>query len=364
MNDLDKYIYEATDIEVRTQDTIATEIKTIVVQTQKMMLDSAVEIGRRLTEAKELVGHGEWGDWLKEKVDFSKSTANNCMRIFEEYGDKQITLFGAVSNRQTFGNLSYSKALALLAVPEDEREEFVKDNEIEDMSTRELERKIKELQEEKDKLESYTIDLTKAEKEMNDKIKKQQEVQKDAENKIKELEAEVKEWEALAEEETKDVKTAETGEEEIKKRIDAATEEINEKVKELEREKYAAASMAKEAKEYLEQLEAAKEEMIAKVKEEAAEEALEKAQEESKEQIKALKKIAEEADAKVREAERKTGLAGDANVMKFKFLADQLQKDYFQATGVISGLEDKEQQDKLRAALKRILESLIEKLEE
>ena len=109
----------------RSIEVVTDEIKSLVSSAQSVMLGYAVEIGRRLVEAKDLLPHGEWGKWLREKVEFSQSSANNFMKLFEEYGDRQFTLFGAaVSNSQTFGNLSYTKALRLLAVPGEEREEF------------------------------------------------------------------------------------------------------------------------------------------------------------------------------------------------------------------------------------------------
>ena len=129
--------------EQRDIQTVTTEIRTLVNQYRRITVAFAVEIGRRLTEAKSLLSHGEWGDWLRDQVDFSQRTANNFMRVFEEYGDQQITLFGAVANSQTFANLSVSKALSLLALPENERETFVETNDVEAMSTRELNEAIK-----------------------------------------------------------------------------------------------------------------------------------------------------------------------------------------------------------------------------
>lgn len=123
--------------------TITAEIVAITQQTQMMILRSAIEVGRRLCEAKEQVRHGEWGKYLAEQVNFSVSTANNFMRIFKEYGDEQIDLFGA-SKSQTFGNLTYSKAVALFAVPMDEREQFVHENDVESVSVSELKKLIAE----------------------------------------------------------------------------------------------------------------------------------------------------------------------------------------------------------------------------
>lgn len=123
--------------------TVTTEIRTLHRQAQGMILNYAIEIGRRLKEAKSLLEHGEWGEWLENEVDFSRSTANNFMKIFEEYGAKQVSLFGD-ANSQTLGNLPYTHALKLLAVPAEEREEFVEEHRVEDLSSRELDRLIKE----------------------------------------------------------------------------------------------------------------------------------------------------------------------------------------------------------------------------
>lgn len=123
--------------------TVTTEIRTLHRQAQGMILNYAIEIGRRLKEAKSMLEHGEWGEWLENEVDFSRSTANNFMKIFEEYGAKQVSLFGD-ANSQTLGNLPYTHALKLLAVPAEEREEFVEEHHVEDLSSRELDRLIKE----------------------------------------------------------------------------------------------------------------------------------------------------------------------------------------------------------------------------
>lgn len=122
-------------------DQIAYEINFIKQQTLETVLAASVQIGERLCNAKELVPHGQWSDWLKEKVDYSQSTADNLMRIYKEYGDEQITLSGR-SKSQTFANLTYSQAVALFALPEYEREKFVEENNVSEMTTKELKQAI------------------------------------------------------------------------------------------------------------------------------------------------------------------------------------------------------------------------------
>ena len=152
MNELEKQ--EAMVAEYRTPEIVAAEIRQLESQTVKMVLNNSIEIGKRLCEAKEMVPHGEWGKWLKEEINFSQSTANNLMKIYNEYGDSQGQLWGASAKSQTLGNLTYSKAVALLAMPAEERESFVEENNVEDMSTRQLQEAIKAREEaEKEKAE-------------------------------------------------------------------------------------------------------------------------------------------------------------------------------------------------------------------
>lgn len=124
--------------------TVTVEIRQLHRQGQEAALRYIVEIGRRLQEAKELLPHGEWGQWVKEELPFSQSTAQNFMRIFKEYSADQLEIGGAVKS-QALANLSYTKALKLLAIDdEEEREAFVESHNVADMSSRELEEAIRE----------------------------------------------------------------------------------------------------------------------------------------------------------------------------------------------------------------------------
>ncbi len=136
----------------RTPAVIAGEINYIKRQAQQTLLAASVEIGRKLNEAKALVPHGMWEEWLTENVDYSQSTANNLMRIATEYGDEQVSLFSGKSNSETFAALTYSQAVALFALPMDQRQEFVEEHDMEDLSTRELKEEIAALKAKEEKL--------------------------------------------------------------------------------------------------------------------------------------------------------------------------------------------------------------------
>ena len=132
----------------RTPQLIAIEINSIKEQTRKIMLFNSIEIGKRLAEAKIMLGHGEWGDWLKESVDYSQRTASNLMGIFEQYGTSQLNMFCENNAKsQALANLSYTQAVLMMGIPQDEREAFIEDHDVENLSTRELQQAIKEKQE-------------------------------------------------------------------------------------------------------------------------------------------------------------------------------------------------------------------------
>ena len=132
----------------RTVETVTLEIRTLQRQAQQIMLGYAIEIGRRLEEVKSILPHGQWGEYLKNEIDYSQSTANNFMRIYREYGTAQQSLFGGEVKSQSFANLTYTKALRLLAIPnEEEREQFMAEHDVEGMSNRELDKALKEREE-------------------------------------------------------------------------------------------------------------------------------------------------------------------------------------------------------------------------
>lgn len=153
---------------VRDYNVIATEINIIKAQTNKILLSSAVEIGKRLKEAKQLIGHGNWEKWLETEVSYSQRTAQNLMRIYEEYGQNLIEN----QNRNPLADLGYTQAVAMLRLDPEERENFLEDNDISAMSTRELEQAIAEkkaIEEEKNRLMKSIGDMANE----NERLKKQ-----------------------------------------------------------------------------------------------------------------------------------------------------------------------------------------------
>ena len=203
---------------VRTPEIVAAEINSIKFQTRNVLLFNSIEIGKRLTEAKKMMEHGQFGKWLSEAVDYSQSTANNLMKIYEQYGADQGALFGDNAKSQTFGNLSYSQAVALLGIPAEEREQFIEDNNAAELSIRELKAKIKEYEEKNKQLDD-------ANKNLNNILKGTQESFNKERVKTENLTAQLEEQKEAAKK--ADTKVSEAWDE---------SEKLKNKVKELEDE--------------------------------------------------------------------------------------------------------------------------------
>lgn len=305
--------------------TVTTEIRTLHRQAQGLILNYAIEIGRRLKEAKSLLEHGEWGEWLENEVDFSRSTANNFMKIFEEYGAKQVSLFGD-ANSQTLGNLPYTHALKLLAVPAEEREDFVEKNHVEDLSSRELDRLIKERDaavrraEESEERELAQADALAELEALRDKVATQEQMASEGRAALRQME----------------------------EKVSAAKER-------LEQEK----KKAKEREEKLRQeLEEAKknpdvpEEILQKLRdevEEATSASVEKAQKE-----------AQEAKAALEKARKDLALA-DGDMAVFKELFRRVQEDFGMMEDVIRRIDERnaESAEKLRGAVRALLDRWV-----
>ena len=112
------------------------DIETItgeILEAKRMGGEAILTIGRCLMEAKDTLPHGEWLPWLNEQVELSERTAQKFMKLAREW-----------SNPNTLADLGASKALMLLALPAEERDGFMEEHSVIDMSARQLAQAIKE----------------------------------------------------------------------------------------------------------------------------------------------------------------------------------------------------------------------------
>lgn len=315
---------------VRDIGVITAEIKDLCGQARAMMLVYVVEIGRRLVEAKEVLPHGQWAEWLKTEVEFSQRTANNYMRLYEEYSTPQQSLFGAQVESQTFAKLPYSKALALIAIPDDEREEFAAEVHAEDLSVKELQAAI----EARNKAQQLADERERLNKELNAKLAaavKAAEEAKATTGEAESLRSQLEEMTAR-----------------VQKERDAAAA-LKEKLEKAETD-------PKIPKETLDKLRTEAEQAAKKEAEANAQKALEaakkKAEKATEEAIKARNAEAQ-ARTELEEAQRKLKTASP-EVAAFKALFDDMQSAAAKLRAMIEKIRstDPETADKLSKALK------------
>ena len=134
---------EGRDIEVITRE---------ILDAKRRGGEAILTIGRCLTEAKQALPHGEWLPWLNERVELSERAAQRFMRLSRER-----------SNPTALSDLGATKALALLALPADERDQFIETHNVVDMSARQLEQAIKDRDEARKAAETAQAEASAAE---------------------------------------------------------------------------------------------------------------------------------------------------------------------------------------------------------
>jgi len=122
--------------ELRTVNTITGEIRYIANRAAQDAYTAMVEMGKRLEEVKAILPAGEWGSYCERELPFSQRTASNYMKI---YRDRQEN-----PDSQAFANLDYAKIVRLLSVPAEEREQLLQEENVAELSARELDKVIKE----------------------------------------------------------------------------------------------------------------------------------------------------------------------------------------------------------------------------
>ncbi len=142
-----------------------------ILMLKDQMAQNIIEIGKRLLDVKERLGYGEFTNWLENKIEISHRTANNFMKIANTF-----------SNSQPVANLGTRKLLALAGLDEENRQEVMKENNVEDMTSRELEQVVKEKKEIKKKLEEEQEFSNELQEEIKEKEKQIKTLQNEIEN--------------------------------------------------------------------------------------------------------------------------------------------------------------------------------------
>lgn len=124
----------------------AAEIRTLHAQAWANLC----RIGRLLTQAKERVAHGAWGQWLETQCQFNQETANRFMRVYRELGDDA-----------RFDGIGQSALYILAGAPAEDRDKLL-DAAQNGASTRALTAEAARLREERQAARDQCAQLEKA----------------------------------------------------------------------------------------------------------------------------------------------------------------------------------------------------------
>lgn len=307
-------------VQERSLPVIASEIHQIERTVYGVAMDGAIQIGEKLKEAQGMVPAGEWVKWLSENLNYSQRQAYNFMEIASNYGDSNSPYF----NLQTSANLSISKALELLRLPDEEVENFAETHDIENESVRSLKDQISQLKKEKTEAEERAREAEQASSSVND-----EEVAK-----LREREQELEQ----------SVRNTLERESDLQIKLDKAKEDL------------------KKAKAKLKESEAAKDEEIqdrlAKASAELEEKAKADAHAEAEEELQKQKELISRLTEQVEKIEAEKAKLSNTSLVEFKVMVDQLQDIYFKINDLIT--EQNERDPELGLKMQNALQKLIE----
>lgn len=339
---------EETDKAVESR--LVSEITMITRQTKQMVLYNSIEIGRRLSEAKKIVKHGQWTKWLKERVDYSQRTATNFIKIYEQYGES-----GLAAKSQSIADLSYTQALTLLELPEPERQRFAEQNNAKDMTIKELQSKVKSLLSEKQTAETQLSQAEQKQKELAESnarlLARKEEETETLRKRIRLLEQQAREAEFAKKKEVREeiekslkeqqdkLSALETDKKRLREEIATAREERKKAVMQAREEERVAAKLTIEGKNA--EIEKIKADMQRK-----------------------LKKAAEETasvSTKLKAETAKNSIAGD--LAKSSMLIENVLDGYAELMDLIMSIKDanREEGDSLLSDLENGLEKIRKK---
>lgn len=314
----------------KTTETLIGEINQIYSQLEiigNMGCKLIAEAGNRLIVIKNRIGHGNWGKWIEENLNFSQRKANYMMNFAEKISEEN----NIFSNSQMFANLNISTFYKVLAAPEEIQEELVSNPDLPDMTNKKLDEEIKRLKE-----ENQTIPG------LNNKIF-------NLENNINELQETINKLEEKLEE------VNEKQNEEEKKNFEDTISKLKEQITKKEED-------VLKAKEKIEKLEAAEKEKTEKAVQEAIQDILNEAEENTKKRIEEVKaEQLSEIDELKRENE-KLKKQSNPRLATFKVKTNILQENFNECMKSIDEIENEETVSKLKAALKSVLKALEERI--
>lgn len=341
---MERFVEDANRVE---EEVIVTRILQSKELAMNTFFQCALNIGQQLLEAKKIIKHGEWTNWLKERVQFSERTAQNYMKIYKETEKNGSPLL----KTQAFADLGYSQVIEILSLPGDMQEEFLTMHEAKEMSSREIKKAVAEM---KAQNETLMAQLKTMEKDREDVLKAKEQQEKA----VSTLRAEVKQLEH-------DKRTAaELKNKELEVAIEKAIKGTEKKIATAEKrsadlqaqlDKIAEAHTA-ELEKLKAKAEKEKEALIQKKEKE-----LQKKTESFNDQLMKMQESLDSAEKAKHDAEAKAAINED--IVKCKVLMQNIQDTCKETAQILTRLEsiDKTLSQQLRNTLNETLTALIER---
>lgn len=285
------------------------------------MVDFCQNLKRMRDERKYLLlGHETFEEYVEQDVGIKQRQAYTYIQALESLGEKYL---------QSNANLGISKLGMLAALPWYERREVEENNDVAEMSTRELKETISKLHEAQEQLTLITAE--------RDELAKSSQEHEDLSDTVRRLREELK---AASEKPAATVMREPTAEE-IKQYTAAAIEKERAKAKK-DKEKAIAEA----------------EKRVRDAAEKSAADELGRKTEELEKKYKAVLDAAEKEKSELTErlekVEKDAKLTASPEVAKFSVYFDSIQKYINVMRGIIASMDDETTAAKLRAAMQKL----------
>ena len=332
-------------------DTLTTEI---LVYKQQTALN-IIEIGKRLKQVKEQLSHGEWGNWLKRKVDFSQQTANKFMRCADEF-----------QNYASTRNLPTGHMFELLTLSPEQREEIMQENEIAELSQKKLREIVKAKKDAEKQVEDFKLKAAQLEDERDDLKEEFSHMKENVEQLIKERQRMQVEQAKLEEENQNYKETIEQAGEtyqQYAKKLDeknALIQELSEKIENAKcntHDDTAVKELTDKLNQAQDEIKILNEKLNQPIEVEpvTVEKVIEKIPEATLTELNELKE-------KVKSLENNSGSQEDKSIVKYRICFESIKTNFNQLLQTLSELTAGETQDKYKKATISLLKAMETKL--
>lgn len=340
---------EYREIESCDLPTITAEIKYISKSMNNMLLQCLIEIGKRFAKAKTLVQYGKWGEYCEKYTGYKQAMAENYIKIYKEYGADQQSLFGNFENSESIKNLGVTKLIELTAIPADEREHFVEENNITEETT--VKQLHKLIQEKTDALDRAEKKQAVAEKKLEEQIKQSEQAAKDKQLMIERLQAEldIRNAEPATVPQDELEKMMQEADEKAKKSLQAEIDKLKTEKKKAEQAAEKAERAAKKSKQKAKNAEQQYKELQDDVSSE-------------KEKTAAAEKENEELKKTIEKLQKESLLGSNEKMVKLQMCFEQAQSSIIAVKTALAAVEGSEKYDKLFAAVKETLKGKVEEI--